>query len=60
MSRYNGSGSRRTLKLQQGVQSPEPVQVQGRFDATLNFALIALAALFAWRANRTLVRFGWV
>ncbi|MEE9184752.1 MAG: hypothetical protein V3U39_09815 [Acidimicrobiia bacterium] len=36
------------------------VQVQGRFDATLNFTLIALAALFAWRANRTLVRFGWV
>lgn len=36
------------------------VQVQGRFDATLNFVLIALAALFAWRANRTLVRFGWV
>ncbi len=36
------------------------VQVQGRFDATLNFVLIALAALFAWRAHRTLVRFGWV
>lgn len=36
------------------------MQVQGRFDATLNFALIGLAALFAWRANRTLMRFGWV
>ena len=36
------------------------VQVQGRFDATLNLALIVLAALFAWRANRTLIRFGWV
>jgi hypothetical protein len=36
------------------------LQVWERFDATLNFVLIALAALFAWRANRTLIRFGWV
>jgi len=36
------------------------LQVQGTFDATLNVVLIALAALFAWRANRTLIRFGWV
>jgi hypothetical protein len=36
------------------------LQVWERFDATLNLALIALAALFAWRANSTLIRFGWV
>jgi hypothetical protein len=36
------------------------LQVQGRFDVALNLALIALAALFAWRANKTLIRFGWV
>lgn len=36
------------------------VQVYGTFSTTLNIVLIAFAALFAWRANKSLVRFGWV
>ncbi len=36
------------------------VQVYGSFSATLTAALVSLAALFSWRANKTLVRFGWV
>ncbi len=36
------------------------LQVYGRFSAGLTVGLIALAGLFAWRANRTLLRFGWV
>ena len=36
------------------------LQVYARFSASLNAALIVLAGLFAWRASRTLVRFGWV
>lgn len=36
------------------------VQVYGRFDNVLTAALIVAAGLFSWRANRTLVRFGWV
>jgi uncharacterized membrane protein len=36
------------------------MQVYGTFSPLLNLILIALAALFAWRANKTLVRFGWV
>ncbi len=36
------------------------LQVYGRFSVGLTTGLIALAALFAWRANRTLLRFGWV
>jgi hypothetical protein len=36
------------------------VQVYGTFSPLLNFIMIALAALFAWRANKTLIRFGWV
>ncbi len=36
------------------------LQVYGAFHPILNIALIALAALFALRANKTLVRFGWV
>ena len=36
------------------------MQVYSRFAPALTVGLIALAALFAWRANRTLVRFGWV
>jgi hypothetical protein len=36
------------------------VQVYGTFSPILNFVLIGLAALFAWRANKTLVRFGWI
>lgn len=35
------------------------LQVYGPFPAGLTVALIALAALFAWRANRTLLRLGW-
>jgi hypothetical protein len=36
------------------------LQVYARFSPVLTVVLIALAALFAWRANRTLVRFGWL
>jgi len=36
------------------------MQVYVRFSAGLTITLIALAALFAWRANRTLLRFGWI
>ncbi len=36
------------------------IQVYGAFTLWLNFILIGLAALFAWRANKTLLRFGWV
>ena len=36
------------------------LQVYGRFSAGLTTALILLAGLFAWRANRTLLRFGWI
>src|SRR5574341_552313 len=36
------------------------LQVYGQLSAGLNIALIALAGLFAWRANRTLLRFGWI
>jgi len=36
------------------------MQVYGTFSPALNFVLIALAALFAWRANKTLIRFGWI
>ena len=36
------------------------MQVYRRFDPLLTGALIALAGLFAWRANRTLLRFGWL
>jgi hypothetical protein len=36
------------------------LQVRERFAAPLNIVLIALAGLFAWRANRTLLRFGWI
>ncbi len=35
------------------------VQVFRPFPAALTAGLEVLAALFAWRANRTLVRFGW-
>lgn len=35
------------------------LQVYGVFHPILNIGLIALAALFARRANRTAVRFGW-
>ncbi len=36
------------------------VQVYARFSPLLTISLILLAALFSWRANKTLVRFGWV
>ncbi len=36
------------------------LQVYRTFNPVLTGGLIALAGLFAWRANRTLVRFGWV
>ena len=36
------------------------IQVYRTFDPIVNVALIVLAGLFAMRANRTLVRFGWV
>lgn len=32
----------------------------GRFNPVLTVVLVALAALFAWRANKTLLRFGWI
>ena len=35
------------------------LQVYGAFNPLLNIVLIILAGLFAVRANRTLVRFGW-
>lgn len=34
-------------------------QVYGAFHPFLNIGLVALAALFAWKASKTLVRFGW-
>lgn len=36
------------------------LQVYGTFSPVLTLGLIVLAALFAWRANKTLIRFGWV
>ena len=36
------------------------MQVYGRFSPGLTITLIALAGLFALRANRTLLRFGWI
>lgn len=36
------------------------LQVYSRFDPVLTVVLVALAALFAWRANKTLLRFGWI
>ncbi len=36
------------------------MQVYGRFSAGLTVALIALAGLFAWRVNTSLIRFGWI
>ncbi len=36
------------------------LQVFRPFGAGLTIALEALAALFAWRANRTLLRLGWI
>ncbi|MEE9167475.1 MAG: hypothetical protein V3U24_08480 [Candidatus Neomarinimicrobiota bacterium] len=36
------------------------LQVYSRFSQPLTIALIILAALFSWRANKALVRFGWI
>ncbi len=36
------------------------IQVYRPFDSVLNIVLFILAGLFAWRANKTLIRFGWV
>ena len=36
------------------------LQVYQSFSPGLTIALIALAGLFAWRVNGTLVRFGWI
>ncbi len=35
------------------------MQVYGRYNPVLTIVLIASAGLFAWRANKALVRFGW-
>ncbi len=36
------------------------LQTIGTFNPITTLVLIALAALFAWRANKTLIRFGWL
>jgi hypothetical protein len=36
------------------------LQVYGTFSPILTIAMIGFGALFAWNANRTLIRFGWV
>ena len=36
------------------------LQVYGRFTPSLNLILITLLAVFSWRANKTLLYFGWV
>lgn len=36
------------------------LQVYGTFHPVLTVILIGMAALFAWKASRTLIRFGWI
>ena len=36
------------------------LQVFGTFHSVLTMALIGAGALFAWKASRTLIRFGWI
>src|SRR4030042_2443475 len=36
------------------------LQVLGTFSPALTIALIGAGALFAWKASRTLIRFGWL
>jgi len=36
------------------------LQVRRPFGAPVTIALLALAGLLAWRANRTLLRVGWI
>jgi hypothetical protein len=36
------------------------LQVYGTFSSILTIVLIGIGALFAWKANKTLMRFGWM
>lgn len=36
------------------------LQVYSSFSSSLTIVLIVIGALFAWKANRTLIRFGWI
>lgn len=36
------------------------LQVYGAFNSILTIALIGVGTLFAWKANKTLLRFGWI
>ncbi len=36
------------------------LQVYGAFSPILTIVLIGIGALFAWKANKTLLRFGWI
>jgi hypothetical protein len=36
------------------------LQVYSTFNSVLTLGLIGLAALFAWRVGKTLIRFGWI
>ncbi len=36
------------------------LQVYGAFSPILTVVLIGLGALFAWKANKTLIKFGWI
>jgi hypothetical protein len=36
------------------------LQVYGAFNPVLTIILIGMAALFAWKASKTIIRFGWV
>jgi len=36
------------------------LQVYGSFSSILTIVLIVIGALFAWKANRTLISFGWI
>jgi len=36
------------------------LQVFGTFNPVLTIILMGMGALFAWKANRTLIRFGWI
>jgi len=36
------------------------LQVYDIFNSILTIVLIGIGALFAWKANKTLIRFGWI
>jgi hypothetical protein len=36
------------------------LQVYSTFSSSLTIVLIGIGALFAWKANKTLIRFGWI